>query len=137
MFDFDVTEKGKCFKYKELLDNGQTIQLIFWSHFKSSIWSVDMSLYSKRKRVSNDRLVSTGKCGLKGLIAAKLIVECFILHLKEITPIGSSRQIVAYADDGKRRRIYEHYLKRLGFEKKKTRWNDIAMCIDVEGEKSD
>ena len=132
MFEKILKDDYYCYVYKDKLDNGQTIDFIFWMHDRN-LFTIEMQIYSKRKKKSSHFLDTTGKCGLKGLHLARLVLICFIEFLEEITPIGESKQIVVGASDSKRMRIYKHYLGKLGFKYTRTTFGDMAMCLDVKG----
>ena len=139
MFNYSKEIEGEyCgYTYKDILPNGQTIEFIFYDWHEDDVFTVSMEIYSKRKKRSRDFLESTGKCGISGLILAKLVLECFIEYLKEITPIGKSKQIMVHASDNKRKRIYKRHLSKLGFVYTRTKFKDMAMCIDINGKKED
>ena len=134
MFDYGVRYENYCYTYKDILDNGQTIEFIFWA-WDNNVFSVQMEIYSKRKKKSAQFLEATGKCGLQGLILARLVLKCFIEFLEETTPIGTTKYIMITGSDNRRMRIYKHFLTKLGFEYTRTKFKFMGMCRDVEGKK--
>ncbi len=137
MFEHTLRDGYYCYKYLDTLENGQTIDFTFWEH-PNDIYGVEMEIYSKRKKKSSQFIETTGKCGIKGLLLAKLTIQCFIEYLEEITPIGKTKRIVVTASDNRRMRIYKHYLSKLGFkyERMPILHGCMGMCYYVNGKKA-
>ena len=134
MFEYGELEDDYYgYKYKDILPNGQTIEFNFVSYYENTLYSVEMEIYSKRKRKSISYLDSTGKCGMSGLILAKSVLVCFIEYIKEITPKDITIQILVQGSDNRRTRIYKRYLTKLGFSYTRTKFQDMGMCINVKG----
>ena len=137
MFDRTLRDGCYCYKYLDTLKNGQTIDFTFWEH-ENGVYGVEMEIYSKRKKKSSQFLETTGKCGIKGLLLAKLTLQCFIEFLEETTPIGKIKRIVIGASDNRRMRIYKHYLSKLGFKYERMPMlnGGMGMCLYVIGKKA-
>jgi len=136
MFERTLRDGYYCYKYVDTVEN-QTIDFTFWEHINDA-YGVEMEIYSKRKKRSSQFLETTGKCGLKGLLLAKLVIQCFIEFLEEDTPIGKTKRIVVTASDNRRMRIYKHYLSKLGFkyERMPMLHGGMCMCYYVDGKKA-
>lgn len=118
---------------KERLKTGQTLSMKFWYYEYENLYTVEMEIFSKRKRKSSSFLDVTGRGGIEGLILAKMLLECFIEYLAEITPVGKSKKIVIGASNSRRMKIYKHYLGKIGFVYTRTPFNDMGMVIEVRG----
>ena len=123
--------------YKDTLSNNQTIEFKFWSYNDKNIYTLSMEIFSKRKRKSKSFLDTTGKCGLEGLLLARLVLICFIDFIKESTNKQTITKIVIYGSDSRRTKIYKYYLNKLGFTYKRTPFQDMGMCIEIVGEQDD
>ena len=135
MFDHTLRDGYWCYKYLDTLENGQTIDFTFWE-CENDVFTVEMEIYSKRKKKSSQFLETTGKCGIKGLLLAKLVLQCFTEFLGENTPIGKSKRIVVEGSENRRNRIYKHYLGKLGFKPIRTPYGGMGLCLEVIGKKT-
>lgn len=134
MFDRVIRDGFYCYTYKDTIENSQTIEFTFWE-CENDVFTVEMEIYSKRKKKSSQFLETTGKVGIKGLLLARLVLQCFIDFLEETTTIGNSKRIVVGASDNRRKRIYKHYLSRLGFkyDRMPIVGGGMGMCLEVKG----
>lgn len=120
------------------LSNNQTagIAIIRNDLCRDYEWCVLFAIANKKKKVSDYfhgicdlETEITGKCGMEGLIWAYHEIEEFIEILESRHREGHTgevrrNKIVVEAADSRRFRVYEHFLKRLGFRKQ----------VDVYGE---
>ena len=119
------------------LQNNQTVAIYFFRNQASRgyEYNVAFAIANKRKHIKNwlkgeggdvlsDR--STGKCGLDGLVWAKQQ----IIEFEKFIPSSFHRSeeviiCIGWADN-RRRDVYEHYLKRIGY---KMGYRDGSKCL--------
>lgn len=110
------------------LSNGQTAAIIFdrYDTAKVVYYYVMFAIGSKRKHVdawlfsqaANDLdCNTTGKCGIEGLIWAYTKLQEFE-NVSRIDNNSKEVRIIIQGSDSRRFRIYEHFLKRLGYIKR-------------------
>jgi len=103
------------------LKNNQTIGIYFWKHelSKSNEYVILLAIANKKKHLrqlilgEKDILTDheTGKCGLEGLLWGKRQ----IVEFEKYDYCNDGDFISIYWTDNRRRDVYEHGLKKLGF----------------------
>lgn len=106
--------------YKTKNELNQIITISFYSFNVNGIlksWSVELYI-GKRKHKSKffEECVSTGKDGVKSLVWAKKCLEEFIAYLIEYQN-ERNHNIIIYASNSKRMRVYVRGLSSLDFKK--------------------
>jgi hypothetical protein len=100
------------------MPSGQTLKIEFQEDYNKNryLYNVYFAVMDKRKSESNVFLRTTGKDGLKSLIWAKNKIIEFEEFIK--TEFEGSPPITIYLqwDDNRRRNVYEHGLKKLGYK---------------------
>ena len=109
-------EFRNAYTYQSINSFGQTLKLDIYESLDSPSdrihYCVTFHITSK-KRLGFQHLKSTGKDGIKSLLWAKSCIVEFIEHI-ETGDINHGR-ITVYWDDSRRKKIYCHGLKNLGF----------------------
>lgn len=107
-----------------VMPSGQTVKIEFNGNYnaKKYYFGIYLVVMDKRKNENSTTLKITGRDGLQSLLWAKKKIIEFEEFIKEEIPSvnknGYKRApIVIYTfwDDNRRRDIYEHGLKKLGF----------------------
>lgn len=116
---------------KDQLSNGQSISIFFLEEKTSRNieFHIALAIANRKKHIrewilgERDLLSfkSTGTCGIEGLIWAKkklVEFESFITdrHAKNLYSNDTKITIVVGSTDAKRKRVYRHGLKKLGYE---------------------
>lgn len=135
MFQYNYEDKY-LYEYHQL-SNGQTAAIMFvaWDYDDRTDFYVAFAIADKKKQIKrwfneegNGDLdcATTGKCGVEGLVWAFQEIE---KALEELPTYSRNRRanVIVMASDSRRFRIYEHFLKRLGF--KKQPYQDDGMVL--------
>lgn len=89
---------------------GDTVRIELLDHDETKVYNVALSIGKRKKGYKY--LEQTGRSGLEGLVAAKIMMEEL---LKCLYP---GEKLTVYGDDMRRYNIYKHYLLPLGFVEK-------------------
>lgn len=100
------------------VDNGDPYMV----NEKDYRWWVMLYIGPRRNRDINVDGIQTGHCGLAGLGVALDMLKLFIK-----TKTVPGQYIVVNGADGRRFRIYKHYLSRMGF--RETRYEGIRVMM--------
>lgn len=120
-----IVENGCMLGYYAItkLKNNQTATIVFYRHEsqRSFAFYVAFAIANKRKHIrkwldGSDNLtnLSTGKGGLEGLIWAKNQLLEFEEFIKQEGKSVKAAICITWTNN-RRRDIYEHYLKRIGY----------------------
>lgn len=126
IYKFERLEEDEIFYgyyTKTKFSNGQTGILFLGKETMSKTWewNVSFAINNKKKRIwewlkgQKSMDITTGTCGLEGLIWAKNGLIAFEKFIKEENPYQKQRIVVAWSDP-KRKKVYIHYLKKLGYK---------------------
>lgn len=115
----------KDYRRRGVLSNGQFIEIFFREMndnplSKKLIYNAELIISDKNKSANWGELdgTSSGSSGIEGLLWAKkalLEFEKFLESSIKDRPRQKQKSIVIYGSNSKRRRVYNRYLKRLGY----------------------
>ena len=121
---------------REQLSNGQIIQIEFQEtiYKKKITYNVVLTINNKKKQIlQTSEHVTTGRCGLEGLLWAKKAILDFEKYiLEEIKNDKIKIYIMVMWADNRRRNTYIRGLKNDGYTISKNRWLQMlikANCI--------
>lgn len=107
------TDYRNAYYYKSKNEQNQIITFSFYETDKIGEYYVTFFITSKRKK-GFQKLITTGKDGIKSLLWAK---ECLIDAIKYLKEFKSdAKYIIVGADDERRRKVYQRSLIPLGFK---------------------